>query len=297
MFEEKKMNTLKKDLSFNKIGTIIPAILIGIVGMVGNNVPISISLQNLVATIIFGLMAIVFINKSVRINDEIIIVITLILLLLTLFGNDIDGVQRWIKLGIINVNIAMIVLPITLVASYNLLIKKRVKYALIFIVSIAILLVLQPDASQLMGFSIPIIIILFDKKININSILRYVVSLILILLMILSWIFLDKLAPVSYVEGILGLLNNVSPILMVMGVISLILIPLPFIFFPPKEFRRLSIGIGLYYSLIMLSAIFGNFPVPFMGYGISPIIGYWIVFIWYINMKSFHISVLRPHKS
>ncbi|MDD2371313.1 MAG: cell division protein [Firmicutes bacterium] len=278
------MNTLKRDLIFNKIGIIIPAILIGILGMIGNDVPISILLQNLVAMVIFGLMSIVFINKSVRINDEIIMVISLILLFLTLFGNDIDGVNRWIKLGIISMNIAMIVLPITLVASYNLLIKRKILYALIIIVSIAMLLVQQPDASQLMGFSIPVIIILFDKKININSILRNVISLLLILLMILSWIFVDNLSPVSYVEGILGLLNNVSPILLVMGIITLILIPLPFILFPPKEFRRLSICIGLYYSLIMISTIFGNFPIPFMGYGISPIIGYYIV-IWYIRRR------------
>ncbi len=281
------MNTQKRDLCFSTIGTIIPAIIFGILGMGGNNVPISISLQNLVAMLIFGLMALVFIHRSVRINDEIITVISLILLLLTLFGDGMDGVHRWIKIAIINVNVAMIVLPITLVTSYNLLMKKKVKYALIIIVSIAILLFLQPDASQLMGFSIPIIIILYDKKININSILRYVISLMLTCLMILSWIFVDNLAPVSYVEGILGLLNNMSLILLVMGIISLILIPLPFIVFPPKEFRRLSICIGLYYSLIMISTIFGNFPIPFMGYGISPIIGYWIVFIWYINMKCY----------
>lgn len=269
------MNTQKKDISLNKIVTIIPAILIGIVGMVGNDVPISISLQNLIAMLIFGLISLVLIHKNIRNNDQSIMVISIILLLLTLFGDDIDGVNRWIRLFTINVNAAMIVLPISIVASYNLLIKNRVNYALIAILSIGIILVLQPDASQLMGFSIPIIIILFDKNININSIIRYVVSLILVFLMILSWIFLDNLAPVSYVEGILGLLNNMSPILLVTGIISLILIPLPFILFPPREFRRLSICIGLYYSLIMISTLFGNFPIPFMGYGISPIIGYY----------------------
>lgn len=271
------MNTPKIEICFNKIGIIIPAILIGIVGMIGSGVPISISLQNLIALLIFGLMAVLLIHRNIRYNDQIIIAISLILLLLTLFGDGIDGVNRWIRVVIINVNVAMIVLPITLVALYNILIKNRVNYGLIAIVSIGILLVLQPDASQLMGFSIPIVIILFDKKISINSFIRYVVSLILIFLMISSWIFLDNLAPVSYVEGILGLLNNMSPILLVMGIISLILIPLPFILFPPREFRRLFICIGLYYSLIIISTLFGNFPIPFMGYGISPIIGYYTV--------------------
>lgn len=277
MLEDKMINTLTKDLNFNKIGTIIPAILIGIVGMIGNDVPISISLLNLIAMLIFGSLTLFLTHRNIRYNDQIIIAISLILLLFTLFGNDLDGVRRWIKLGIINVNIAMMVLPITLVALYSLLIKRKTKYSMIVIAGISILLFLQPDASQLMGFSIPVVIILFDKKMYINNILRYVVSLILIFLMILSWIFVDNPAPVSYVEGILGLLSNISPILFIIGIISLIIVPLPFILFPPREFRRLSICIGLYYGLITISTIFGNFPVPFMGYGISSIFGYYAV--------------------
>jgi hypothetical protein len=206
-----------------------------------------------------------------------------VLLLLTLVGNDIDGVHRWIKLAILNVNVAMVVLPITLVVFYNLLMKKKLWYPLIIVVAMAIVLTLQPDASQLMSFSIPVIMILFNKNIIINNILKYIISFTLIILMIFSWIFVDHLAPVSYVEGILGLLYNLSPILWFMGIISLILILFPFIMFPPKEYRCLSTGIGIYYSLVMIATIFGNFPVPFMGYGISPIIGYWIVFIWYIK--------------
>ncbi|NLK28359.1 MAG: hypothetical protein GX306_08475 [Clostridiales bacterium] len=54
--------------------------------------------------------------------------------------------HRWIKVGIINVNVAMVVLPITLLASYNLLMKQKVEFVLIIIISIAMLLALQPDA-------------------------------------------------------------------------------------------------------------------------------------------------------
>lgn len=279
----------KKKLKFNRIVaivTILPAILIGIVGMAGNDVPISISLQNLTAMLIFGLLAIFLIIRNIRCNDKIIISISLILLIFTLSGNGLDGVHRWVKLGIISVNIAMIVLPITLVALYGLLTKRKTQYSMFVIVGIAILLALQPDASQLMGFSIPVIIILFDKKIKINGIIRYVVSLLLVFLLILSWVFVDNLAPVSYVEGILGLISNISPILLVLGLLSLILVPLPFILFQPEEFRLLSICIGLYYILIMISTLFGNFPVPFMGYGISPIIGYFIL-LFGINSLSY----------
>jgi len=277
------MNKQKITIYFKSILSIIPASILGVIGMIYNEVPNIIWLQNLVTMLFCAIMAFVLVFKKVKINDMMIAVISLILLLLTLFGNGMDGVHRWIRLAIINVNVAMIVSPIILVVTYNLIEKKKKGYALTVIISGAILLFLQPDASQLIGFSIPMIIFMFYKKIN--RVVRYLVSVLLICLMILSWLFIDKLASVSYVEGILGLLNNISLIWLIIGIISLILIPLPYILFPPANFRLLSICIGLYYCVIIIATIFGNFPVPLMGYGISPIIGYWIVFTWYVNKK------------
>ncbi|GFI46463.1 hypothetical protein IMSAGC019_01777 [Lachnospiraceae bacterium] len=39
----------------------------------------------------------------------------------------------------------------------------------------------------------------------------------------------------------------------------------------------------MYYWLMILSTFIGNFPVPFMGYGISPIFGFYIFLIWFID--------------
>lgn len=279
------MSLSKRKGFFYTIGTITPAVLLGMIGMLSNDIPITISLQNVVALFIFGLLAFFLIHKGVNIKDEIIIVMSLVLLLMTLFGNGIDGVHRWIELGVININAAMVVLPITLVAVYNMLYKKA-NLAIIIIVLTAILLFSQPDASQLMGFSIPIIILLFDRNIKLNNGLKYAVSLFLIILMALSWVYIDNLAPVSYVEGILGLLKDISILLSVMGIILLALIPLPFILFPPKEFKLLSISIGIYFILIIISSFLGNFPVPFMGYGLSSIAGYCLVLTWYLNRNA-----------
>ena len=220
------------------------------IGMLSNDIPITISLQNVVALFIFGLLAFFLIHKGVNIKDEIIIVMSLVLLLMTLFGNGIDGVHRWIELGVININAAMVVLPITLVAVYNMLYKKA-NLAIIIIVLTAILLFPQPDESQLMGFSIPIIILLFDRNIKLNNGLKYAVSLFLIILMALSWVYIDNLAPVSYVEGILGLLKDISILLSVMGIILLALIPFHLSCFP-RNFKLLSISIGIYFILIII---------------------------------------------
>lgn len=55
--------------------------------------------------------------------------------------------------------------------------------------------------------------------------------------------------------------------------------------FPPKNYKLPSICIGLYFAILLLSTLFGNFPVPLMGYGFSPIIGYFISIMWYTKLK------------
>lgn len=66
-----------------------------------------------------------------------------------------------------------------------------------------------------------------------------------------------------------------------MGMISLIILPIPFILFPPKNLRLPSICLGLYFIIISASTLLGNFPVILRGYGVSLIIGYFIAITWY----------------
>ncbi|GFZ33276.1 hypothetical protein CSC2_38020 [Clostridium zeae] len=161
---------------------------------------------------------------------------------------------------------------------------KALWIAIITTIVIAILLAIQPDASQLTGFAIPMMIMLYSK-IN-KKILRSLMFGILSLLIILSWVHLDSLPPVAYVERIVSLLANMGLMWLILGVISLIILPVPFILFPPKNFKIPSICVGLYFIIILISTLFGNFPVPLMGYGISPIIGYFIPITWYAKSKA-----------
>ena len=78
-------------------------------------------------------------------------------------------------------------------------------------------------------------------------------------------------------EGILTLLHEQSVLLYVAGIQSLLLVPVSMVIRGIRKKRKTWTGVGLYYALIILSAFFGSFPVPFMGYGASPILGYSIV--------------------
>ena len=198
-----------------------------------------------------------------------------------IFVLDIDGVHRWLRLPIFTLNIAAIVIPITIVAIYRLIEEENFAISVLGIIVVAFLLYLQPDASQLLAFSLPMIILLL--KSNISQIIKGSFSVILFFLTFKSWFCLDTLQPVNYTEGLLTLLNDLSVLLYIIGIIVLFWIPVYFLISSINKNRNICIGITLYYWLMILSTFMGNFPVPFMGYGISPILGYYIFLIWFIH--------------
>lgn len=73
----------------------------------------------------------------------------------------------------------------------------------------------------------------------------------------------------------------------ILSVLSLILLPIPFFLFKTGKNKPVCISLGIYFSIVLLSTLFGNFPVPLMGYGISPIIGYSIAITWLIKNTEF----------
>ncbi|OAT87600.1 hypothetical protein [Candidatus Arthromitus sp. SFB-turkey] len=79
------------------------------------------------------------------------------------------------------------------------------------------------------------------------------------------------------------MLGEVSIWLYILGLISIFLIPIPFLIFSSEKNKIISICLALYYWIIALFSLLGDFPVPIIGYGSSPIIGYFIVLLWHIG--------------
>ncbi|GAA0127138.1 hypothetical protein UT300019_30420 [Clostridium sp. CTA-19] len=281
---------MKKLKLFNFIPIIMtaPAIVIGAIAMYYNRISNFVIIQNLIGLVIMGLISYYILSGNINICrnkniKDIFRLIPLILLLLTFIGEGMMGVHRWISIGPIRLNISMIVMPIIILSLWKLLKNNSWWKVAIITIFISIVLFIQPDASQLSGFAIPMIFMLYkngDKRI-----FSTIISVGLFILVILSWIHLDSLSPVSYVEEILNLVANMGQVWFLLGIVSLVILPTPFILFPPKKLKLPSICIGIYFIIIIISTFFGNFPVPLMGYGISPIIGYIISIIWYTKLK------------
>ena len=252
-----------------------------------DKVPMIIWGQNIACLLISGLISYFILSKEtkskkIRFNSSIIIVVVLFILL-TFVDSGFQGVNRWISMGPFKFYVASIVIPILITELCSLSQLQHWLISMLITIFVSILFALQPDASQLTAFIIPMIILLWSKT-N-KGILRLGITAILSIIMVNAWLHLDILPPVSYVEDILSVVGNMGILWLFLGVISLIILPLPFIFFAPKNLRLSSTCIGIYFIIILISTIFGNFPVPLMGYGISPIIGYFVSITWFVKAK------------
>lgn len=84
----------------------------------------------------------------------------------------------------------------------------------------------------------------------------------------------------SLALGVLAMLGEISPVLMAAGVLSLALIPA----FWMVGFRRKRniqmLSLAIYYAVITFFAMSGAYPMPLMGFGLSPIAGYWLACVF-----------------
>lgn len=264
----------------------IPSIAIGVLAMYQNHVPFAIWGQNIGCLILMSVISYLLITHKSNIAgnryNQLLLPAAICALVLPFANQGMEGVHRWISIGAVKLNVAMIVLPMILLELYQVLKIRGLTYAGVSAFIILLVLFFQPDASQLTGFAIPVMIMLSlntrSKKI------RFLITGVSVLFIVLSWIRLDHLPPVNYVERILVMVADMGWIWFVSGVISLAILPAPFLLLPPKNAVSVSRYIGCYYIVILLSTLFGNFPVPLMGYGISPIVGYYLSLTWYFNL-------------
>ena len=265
--------------------TMFPAILIGVVAMYSNNIPTFIYAQNIVCFIFLGLLYFIVQKIKFKIpkSDPLLgIVLSVLTLILTFIYTGVEGVHRWVSVGPLQLYVSVIVMPIILINLWNLLQKDKIFFACVSIICVSILLTLQPDASIMMAFCLSIIIILWKK---VNRFIYFIMLGFLLGLTAITWIFLDGLEPVLYVEGIFTLIANMGMISLIFGILSIVLMILPFFMISTKKNQGLSVCFGLYFIAIFASNLFGNFPVPLLGYGISPIVGYFISIVWGTKYK------------
>lgn len=245
---------------------ILPAIALGVPAMIANGVSPALWGQQLAAFVVFSLLLALPGRWAFQLPSGAAVCLCLAALAGPLFFPAVGGVRRWLDLGLFHVNAAMLVLPSLL---WLLAGMDRPYPALL---AAAAALCLQPDFSQLTALLIGALPILWRKREQ-----GYRPAAVLMMLSVLAvrcCTVPTALEPAAHSEGILALLGGLSPLMQAAGWLALALIPASF----ALEFARCgetgALCLAAYYAAVILFSLTGEYPVPFMGFGLSPIAGY-----------------------
>ena len=142
------------------------------------------------------------------------------------------------------------------------------------LLSTAVVICVQPDLSQLVAFSVAVLPLLWQRR---NERLWTAACVLSLAAFAIRCLLVPvSVAPVECCEGILTMLGEVSPLLLFAGVIALAVIP---VWFAYRFFRRGGLhllSLAVYYAISLLFVLPGEYPVPFMGFGLSSIAGYFL---------------------
>jgi hypothetical protein len=184
----------------------------------------------------------------------------------------VQDVHRWLRLGPVSLHAGALVLPVVLATLAGLERAGRTHLSTLLSIATALLLVLQPDAAQATAFAAGAVVLLLPR--NRADGYAWIRLVPLLLLAGLSWLRKDPLAPVPHVEGIVGLAMEQGIGWGAAAVASLLLLPVPFFAARGAGDGRMGLAMGTYVLVTILAPALGHFPVPVLGQGASPIIGY-----------------------
>lgn len=254
----------------------LPAVLIGSLVMRLHGVSTSAYLQNLAALLIPGAGFGVYLSvarpaKPKARHGYAAMLACLAALGCTFLDSGTDGIHRWIQVGSFALHAAFLFMPLALTGMDILFMAGKPHAAYVCALLTGVALFLQPDASMSGALVMAMVPMLWhDRK---NSVLYGTVLFVLLMLAAVSWLRPESPAPVLQVEGILELAQASG--WQIASLLSLMILFCPFAAGLCRTSSRLvSAANLLFYAALLAAACTGTFPVPVLGSGASPIIGY-----------------------
>ncbi|MBA17391.1 MAG: hypothetical protein CMN73_13700 [Sphingomonas sp.] len=200
-------------------------------------------------------------------------IIAALLLATSVAGVHVDGATRWVAIGPLILQPALILLPLLILAFAHL--PGRAMLAIIVIAAAAI--ALQPDrqcAGALCAATVVLALITRDQTHRLAAIgtgLAFAVTL---------W-RPDSVPPVPMVERVLYDAFDIGPAAGLAVWIGVALLPLPALaVHSESQARGAAAAFAAFWIGVVLAALLGNYPTPLVGYGASAILGYLIGLPW-----------------
>ncbi len=196
-------------------------------------------------------------------------------------GVEIDGARRWLRIG------PVLLHPASLLGSVLLLALARApENALGMLLAGAAIVCfgLGNDGAASLAFALGSSALLLVERKAWKTLLPLCV--LAWCLAAWGWIRLDALAPVPWVEQIISQTWTVSALLGIAAGVMLAMLPLPFVLAALAPGRR-SAGLALagFWIGLLAAGLVGNYPVPVIGYGASPVIG-WVLALRLVSSRS-----------
>jgi hypothetical protein len=220
-----------------------------------------------------------------------IAILALFPIFLTLFSEGEENVHRWLTLGPFRLNASMALAPVVIFAICDLLHRNRMA-AMALTACMLMIFIFQPDAGQGTAFAAALaVLVILDYSLAVAT---KGLSLIAIgLAGAASWFRSDSLKPVEHVERILHLLAARGFLGMMAAVSSVLLLLAPIVgvaMMGKKSGDRnwsLALSLFAYLATSFLVTEFGFYPVPVIGAGIAPVIGYYFIACVLNNCESY----------
>ncbi len=256
-------------------GLLLLVVALGAWVCAANAVPMALWVRNLVAWAVGAAIAFALARTSAALVFPAMLLVTALLLAMTLFDPGQLGVHRWVGLGPVSINVAMLMLPSALIAMVAL----GAKVPLLWLLAMTCLAILaiQPDASQATALGAALTLIALARAAP--QLVRLAVPLCAVMLAGAAWFRPDPLQPAPEVEEIHLLAWAASPVLAVVGLASLALFSLA----PgwlgrhgSPDLRMAAFALSVYLFVGAVMPFVGAFPVPLLGIGVSPILGAWL---------------------
>lgn len=200
--------------------------------------------------------------------------LAVVALIASLFGPPQDGVRRWLDVGPLHINVAFVVLPTALVAM-----AVQRGWVVLIAVPLVILcaLAVQPDASQATAFAAATAVIVMFRIPSMP--VRLAMMAGMAVLVVVTWLRPDPLASVPEVEEILALAYGLSPALAFLGVgliAATATAPALAVRSAEPDARAAGYALTTYIAVCAAVTVAEAFPMPLLGVGMSPIVGFWL---------------------
>ena len=143
-------------------------------------------------------------------------------------------------------------------------------------------LALQPDASQAIAFAAAVVIVVLQR--SRASRIDWIAAAVCVGSSILALSRRDPLEAVPHVEGIVHLAASSGLTWLVASIVALMLLPMPFVLnWVKHRDHHESMGLAVYFVTVCIAALVAPFPVPVLGFGLSPVLGYFVALGWTVR--------------